>query len=286
MVLALASTLHAQVQVQLKISRRLFICYEPIIATVSITNLTGRDLTLSDAPPEKWFGFDILNSQDSPIPPRAVDYHLEPITIPAGQTMKRSVNLVNLYPVTDFGIYRVRAAVFVAPLNRYASSQAVPIEVTEGKTLWQQTVGVPDGQKGAGESRSYTLLSFRQSNANMLYVRVEDRDKGTVFGTYPIGRMIVGYEPQVEIDPLNQLHVLQMVEPKSYYYTRIGANAELLGQQAFIELKTRPRLKKMAGGDVEVVGGHIVEEKTASAAAAQMAAGPKISDRPAGMPAQ
>lgn len=282
--LALLPSLHAQVQVQLKISRRLFLCYEPIVASVSITNLTGRDLTLSDAPPEKWFGFDILNAEDSPIPPRAADYHLEPITIPAGQTMKRNVNLVNLYPITDFGVYRVRAAIFVAALNRYVSSQAVPIEVTEGKTVWQQTVGIPDGQQGAGENRNYELLSFRQTNANYLYVRVENRDKGTVFGTYPIGRLINGFDPQIEIDAQNQLNVLQMVEPKSYYYTRVGPNAELLGQQAYIETKTRPRLKKGADGDINVVGGHIVDETTPGAP--QAVRGPKISDRPAGMPLQ
>lgn len=282
--LALAPAVHAQVQVRLTIARRLFMCYEPIIASVSITNLTGRDLTLSDAPPEKWFGFDILNSEDSPIPPRAPDYHLQPMTIPAGQTIKRNVNLVNLYPVTDFGTYRVRAAIYVAPLNRYVSSAEVPIEVTEGKTVWQQTIGVPDGQHGAGESRNYELLAFRQTNANYLYVRVEDRAKGTVFGTYPIGRLINGYDPQIEIDPQNQLNVLQMVEPKSYYYTRVGPNAELLGQQAYIETTTRPHLKKGQDGDVNVVGGHLIEEKTAGAARA--AAGPKISDRPAGMPAQ
>jgi hypothetical protein len=281
--LLLAPSLHAQVQVQLKIARHLFMCYEPIIATVSITNLTGRDLTLADQPPEKWFGFDILNSEDSPVPPRATEYHLEPLTIPAGETVKRSVNLVNLYPVTDFGTYRVRAAIFVSVLNRYVSSLPVPIEVSEGKTLWQQTVGIPDGQQNAGQYRSYELLSFRQLKDNVLYLRVEDRDAGTVYGTYPIGRLINGYDPQVELDSLNQLHVLQMVEPKSYYYTRVGPNAEWLGQQAYIETKTRPHLKKLADGDVNVFGGQVVEEK--SQAAANAVVGPKLSDRPAGLPA-
>ncbi len=39
----------AQIQVDLKIKRKLYLVYEPIIATVSITNLTGRDITFKDA---------------------------------------------------------------------------------------------------------------------------------------------------------------------------------------------------------------------------------------------
>ena len=280
LVLAFAPSLHAQIQVQLKITRQLFICYEPIVATVSIRNLTGHDLVLQDQPPEKWFSFQITNEHGSPIPPRAADYHVPPLTIPAGQAVKRTVNLVNLYPVTDFGSYKVKATIYVAQMGRYFASLSEPIEVSEGKIVWQQTVGVPDGQKDAGKYRTYSVLSFRQPKDDMLYVRVEDRDGGMVYCTYPTGRLINGYEPQIELDPLNQLNVLQMVEPKSYMFTRVGTNGEWLGQQPFLETKTRPHLKKKADGDVGVAGGQLVDEK---AQVAQMAAGPKLSDRPAGM---
>jgi hypothetical protein len=279
---ALAPSLHAQINVQMVIPRHLYICYEPIVATVTITNMTGRDLTLADKPPEKWFSFEILNAQGLPIPPIAQDYHLDPLTIPMGQTVKRKVNLVNLYPVTDYGVYHVRAVVYTADMDKYFASTGAAIEVSEGQSLWQQTVGIPDGQKDAGHYRSYELLSFRQPKDNMLYVRVEDHDAGVVYGTFPLGRLINGYPPEAQVDTQSQLHILQMVAPKEYLYTRLSPNAEMLGQQDYTDLKTRPRLKRTADGDVAIGGGIEVLPSTATASTVT---GPKLSDRPAGMPA-
>ena len=280
---AVAPSLHAQINVRLDIPRHLYICYEPIVATVTITNMTGSDLKLEDKAPDKWFGFEIMNAQGLPIPPLASDYHLDPLTIPVGQTVKRKVNLVNLYPVTDYGVYHVRALVYMAGMDKYFASPGSGIEVSEGTTLWQQTVGVPEGQKGAGTYRSYELLSFRQPKDNMLYVRIQDKDAGVVYATVPLGRLVNGYAPDVQVDASSQLHILQMVAPKEYLYTRLGPNAEMVGQQDYTDLKTRPHLKRIPDGDVSIAGGIEVLPQTAQAAGAT---GPKLSDRPAGMPAQ
>jgi hypothetical protein len=155
--------------------------------------------------------------------------------------------------------------------------------VSEGQTLWQQTVGIPDGQKNAGQYRSYTLLSFRQPKNLMLYVRIVDENAGVVYGTYPLGALVNGYDPEAQVDSLSQLHILEMGAPKEYLYTRIGPNGEMLGQQDYTDLKTRPHLKRSAEGDVAIAGGIEVLPKTPQAADAD--AGPKLSDRPAGMPA-
>lgn len=279
---AVAPSLRAQINVQMDIPRHLYLCYEPIVATVAITNMTGRDLTLEDKAPDKWFSFEILDAQGTPISPRAVDYHLDPITIPVGQTVKRKVNLVNLYPVTDYGVYHIKALVYFDGMDKYFSSAEMPIEVSEGTTLWNQTVGIPDGQQNSGQYRSYELMSFRQPKDNMLYVRIEDHDSGVVYGTYPLGRLVNGYPPEAQVDASSNLHILQMAAPKEYLYTRIGPNGEMLGQQDYTDLKTRPRLDKNKNGDIAIGGGIEVTPSTAQATVS----GPKLSDRPPGMPAQ
>jgi hypothetical protein len=165
-------------------------------------------------------------------------------------------------------------------LDKYFSSGVSGIEVSEGTSIWQQTVGIPDGQKNAGQYRTYSLLSFRQPRDNMLYVRIEDENAGLVYGTFPLGRLINGYEPEEQVDSLSELHILQMIAPKEYLYTRLGPNAEMLGQEDYTDLKTRPHLKRTADGDVAISGGVEVLPATAQV----MAPGPKLSDRPAGMP--
>jgi hypothetical protein len=277
---AVAPSLHAQVNVSLEIPRRLFICYEPIIATVKITNLTGRDITLSDKEPDKWFSFEIMNAAGDPVPPLAQDYHLPPLTIPMGQTVRRKVNLVNLYPITDYGVYHIKALVYFADMDKYFTSNPIPIEVTEGQLLWSQKVGIPEGQKDAGSYRTYSLMSFRNQD-NILYVRIEDESAGVVYGTYPLGRLIDGYPPEAQVDLLSQLHILEMVEPKDYLYTRVGPDGSILGQQDYTDLKTRPRLERTADGDVAIGGGIEVLPKSPDQTAQT---GPKLSDRPAGLP--
>jgi hypothetical protein len=302
---ALAPALHAQIEVHMDIPRHLYLSYEPIVATVSITNNTGRDLTLEDKAPDHWFTFEIMNNDGTPIPARADEQNLQPstdpasgaiassttaifserppLTIPMGETVKRKVNLVNLYPISDYGVYHVRAVIYFDAMDKYFASRGVGFEVSEGKTLWQKTVGIPDGQQNAGQMREFELVSFQQPKDNMLYVRIQDHDAGIVYATYPIGSIISGYDPQAEVDALSQLHVLLMAAPKEYLYTRLGPNGEMLGQDDYTDLKTRPHLRRMENGDVLIAGGIQVLPKTASQAADN---GPKLSDRPAGMPGQ
>jgi len=278
----LAPHLHAQVNVTLDIPRLYYLCYEPIVATVTISNMTGRDLVLTDNPPDKWFSFEITNADGTPIPPIAADYHLPPLTIPNGETVKRKVNLLNLYPVTDYGDYHIRAEVYYAAMDKYFQSNPAVITVSEGQTLWTQNVGIPDGQNNAGQFHTFTLLSFRQPKYLMLYVRVVDENAGKVLATFPLGSLINGYPPDVAVDSLSQLHILQMIAPKEYVYTRLSANADMLGQLDYTDLKTRPHLRKAADGDVVISGGIEVLPSTHKDVENT---GPKLSDRPAGVPA-
>src|SRR5205823_11876054 len=51
-----AGAANAQIQVQLKFSRLQYIAYEPLLATVTITNRAGRDIDLNNDAGERWFG--------------------------------------------------------------------------------------------------------------------------------------------------------------------------------------------------------------------------------------
>ncbi len=87
--------------------------------------------------------------------------------------------------------------------------------------------------RGAGEVRTYSLLSNRFPNHTALYVRVENKESGAVYATYSLGRVIANGEPQAEIDRANQLHVLHCAAPRSWAYSHIGWNGELLKQSNF-----------------------------------------------------
>lgn len=278
--LVASTAARAQIQVELKFKRLQYIAHEPVTATLKITNLAGRDIDLHDAGSQRWFGFEVTGSQQQLLAPAASQAE-PPLHIEAGKTVTRKIDLAPVYPVHDFGSYHVRANVFFADLNKFFYSQTKVFQVTDARAIWQKTVGVPDGQPGAGGTRTYSLLSNRFPDHTSLYVRVEDKNSGAVYSTYSLGRAIAFEDPQVELDHMNQLHVLHCSAPRTWAYSHVGLNGELLKHSTFMQVKSQPRLRHLADGLIAVHGGVLDQPVTQNA----QNTAPKLSARPPEMPA-
>jgi hypothetical protein len=272
----------AQIQIDLKLARLQYIAYEPVVATVGITNHAGRDIDLQDSDGQAWFGFEITGAEGQPIAAATSNLSQPPLRIEAGKHVTQKINLTPLYAVNELGAYHVRAYIHFADLNRFFYSPKKVFEVTEARPIWQRTVGVPNDVAIPGNVRTYSLMTNRFPNHTALYVRVEDKDTGIVYATESLGRVISMDEPQAELDRENQLHVLHCAAPRSWTYSRIGLNGQVLAHSSLIETKTRPRLFHNSDGSVVVRGG------VAEQAVVEQAAGPnpipKLSDRPPAPP--
>lgn len=280
-----AQQLHAQIKVDMGYERRLFVLYEPIPITVTITNLTGHDLTLTDSNTEKWFNFEVTTSDGRIVPPLDINYKIPGIRVPSGATVKHTVNLCAMYAVQDIGVYRVKASIYSQEAKKYYSSAKDELEVTEAKTFWTQTVGVPDNASVKGTHRTLSLLTFRQPKYNVLYARVEDKDTNTIYATTSLGPLIASTEPDFKLDKSNTLHVLQLVGARTFLYTRVGLNGAC-DQVNYYSVNSQPRLKKDTEGEVYVSGGQLdspdAPPGSVSGPRAPVSTGPKISDRPPG----
>ncbi|HEX3817103.1 MAG TPA: hypothetical protein VHW03_02310 [Chthoniobacterales bacterium] len=269
-----AISARAQVQVALKFQRLQYIAHEPVMATVTITNLAGRDIELHDQDDQHWYGFEVTGDGDRLLGP-LVQMPEEPLKIAAGTSVVRKINLTDRFPVGDLGVYHVRANVFFADLNKYFYSHGKVFEVTTARPVWQQTVGTPDD--GA---RTYSLMTNRFPDHTSLYVRVEDKANGLVYATYSLGRVIAFDEPHAEIDRENRLHVLQCDAPRMWSYSVVGLDGKLLKHASYAETRGSPRLRHNPDGTVAVVGG-MLDVPVAPTAARAI---PKLSDRPANLP--
>lgn len=279
-VFLLAATARSQIQVDLKLKRLQYIAHEPVMATIGITNLAGRDVDLRNADGEVWFGFEVTGKEGQPVAPLPTDKAQPYLKIDAGKKVTQRINLTELYSVQDFGTYRVRAHIYFADLGKFFYSQTKVFQVTDARPIWQKTVGMPEGAAGPGNVRTYSLLSNRFPDHTSLYVRVEDKDRAIVYATYSLGRSISFDEPRADIDRSNHLHVLHCAAPRSWAYSHIGLNGELLAHSSYMETKTRPRLTHAADGTVAVRGG-ILDQPAAAAVHNKV---PKLSARPAEMP--
>jgi len=274
------ATAHAQVQVDLKFKRLQYIAYEPVIATIKIANLSGRDIDLRDDNGQQWFGFEVSAAEGRLLAPLRGAGPEPSLHIEAGKTVTRKINLTPLFPVADLGAYHVRANIYFPDLNKFFYSTTKVFQVTDARPVWQKTVGVPDGAQGAGDVRTYSLLTNRFVDHTGLYVRVENRNTGVVYTTYSLGRIIANEEPQAELDAANQLHVLHCAAPRSWAYSHIGLNGEMLKHSTFLETKTRPHLRHGADGVIAVSGGML----DVPIAESKRIPTPKLSDRPPGNP--
>ncbi|MFV0416760.1 MAG: hypothetical protein ACK5NG_10385 [Chthoniobacterales bacterium] len=267
----------AQLQVSIDIPRTLYIKYEPVLAKVQITNLSGRDIELSDSANIPWFGFTITTENGNPILPRNRNYILPPMVIPIGQSIARRVNLTPIYPLTRLGSYRVRATVYDRQSGEYYNSKPEILEITEGRIIWSQRVGNPQDNS----TRIVTLLSHLFKSTTSLYLRIEDEKIGIVYCTYRLGGLLDSGKPEIKFDYQNQVHVLNQRAPRSFIYSHIGLNGEIYERLAYMETTTRPHLQGNASGSVQVVGGAVYDPKEVKAKKEQE---PSVSDRPAPIP--
>jgi len=193
-------------------TKKLYVAYEPISVNVAITNRAGRDIVLASRG-TPWLSFSVTDSNGNLVAPSAAT-SFEPVMIPAGQMLSRQITVNAMYPMGQKGIYRVSASVYFPQLDRYFQSQPTAIQVSDGRELWRQVVGVPEGREGEGTYRRFTLLSFNTGSERLLYVRVQDDHTGGVFATFSLGQFIAVRDPEWTIDGQNCLHVLQLGAPE------------------------------------------------------------------------
>jgi hypothetical protein len=277
----LPSTINAQITVEISVKHRFYIRHEPVLATVTVTNQTGRDITLADTRLDPWFSFQITSDHNQVVAPRNPDYHLDPLSIRSGATLKRTVNLNDLYTLGEFGIFRIRANIYFADSDRYFLSKPTHIEITEGRLIGRKTAGVPEGKTGAGQTHVFSLFAHQRGEQNILYIRVEDQDNGTVFCTNALGRLIDGAPPEIQFDSQNNLFILQLIAQRRFALSKIGVNGEFLGQSFYGVVKTRPFLRKLPDGSLQLVGG---KREDAPQDPATLPPPLKLSDRPPGLP--
>jgi len=281
LVFALAPTARAQLQVDVSLKRSLYLAYEPLIVNVSITNLTGNSLNLRDSDKSHWFGFQIETLEGRPIPPRESRHSNPPLLLQPGEKLTRAVNLAPLFPIAEFGGYRLRAAIRVPSLNRTFTSPPLNFEITEGRKIHQKTVGVPTNQPGGGGTREITLLTHRLPSSTQLYLRIVDPSRNVVLCTHRLGRLVSYGTPEIVLDRENRIHILQNTAPKAFLYSHIGLNGEVLERKTYLQNLKRPSLVVTSDRRVAVAG---ATEFDPEAAREREKSTPSVSDRPVPLP--
>jgi len=279
LLLAAAPTAFAQVRVDVALKRNVYLAYEPLIATVIITNNSGAELHLADDARNKWFSVQVEGAGGHPLTPIGT-YSNEPLTIQPGDTVRRPINITPLFPLGEHGNYRITAVIYSD--GRHYSSAPLGFQISNGRKIWEETVGIP-GEAAKGQRRTYTLLTHHLPNSTMLYLRVRDPDTGAIYCTSQLGRIVLSDHPEAIVDTKNHVHILHMIAPKQYLYSVFDLNGKLVPPQLAYQATTKrnPVLTRLPDGRIAVIGGEAYDPNAPAPATIL----PGLGDSPVPLPA-
>jgi len=282
--LIFAETAAAQLQVGLKLDKKTYMLHEPVTGVLTLINRTGRNVVLDGKNGGSWLDFKVTDPRQQMVTPLRRYEKPKPIVLKSGVPIELKVTINSMYPMGATGMYGAQAQVFFPPIQRYFQSNRSTLNIVDGQEMWSQTVGVPRGQVGAGEFRTYTLLTFlKGARERALYFRLADADTGVVRRTFSLGKLIQVRKPRYVVDSQSNLHILHLAGPSIFAYTLIDPQGDVIERTIYKEHQGKlPELVvNSVTGDVRVTGG-ISSEETKIPYEQREVKG--ISERPPGMP--
>ncbi|MGA0845189.1 MAG: hypothetical protein ACO3RV_01495 [Luteolibacter sp.] len=248
--MALASAGHAQLSASLKLTKKDHLAGEPVIAVVTITNYSGRNLVLQSDGRKQWLDFIINRSNKRPI--HASNSALfGPMKINAGQTMSREVDLTQHFMIHEPGNYTVTGVIKLPERSKQdTTTNRAFFTMTQSRPLWSQRVGVMNGQK----TREYRLYPFSGDRNKQLYAQVIDGESGQLIRTFPLGDILMIRKPLIMIDRKNRMHVMFLSTPSMWIHSVVDTDGRLVDRKIHRSTSQGdPRFEQDLDGLVSVI---------------------------------
>ena len=254
--IAFAPWVSAQVSVDLALDQDQFLPGESLVVGVRITNFSGQTLQLGKD--NDWLHI-MLEGRDNYVVPTTTQLPVRgEFDVESSKIVTRRVDVAPCFALTRPGRYTLRATVKLKDWDKELISKPKSFDVIAGTTLWEQDVGVSDpaASNRPPEVRKYALQQAIHLKRMKLYVRVTDQAGSRVFRVFPIGPLISFSSPEHQIDKSSNLHVLYQTGAKSFNYSVINPDGNLLIRQTYEYTDTRPTLRIDREGRIYMGGGN------------------------------
>ena len=269
-----------QLSVAMEINRSQYVTGEAVLATVTITNRSGRDLLLTSATQGtvavSWLDFKVRDSRGRVVT-RTTDAVFRAAQIPPGQSMAREINLGNMFRVGNPDSYSVTALVRDGNLTdgQTYQSNAARFSVSDGRILFRQPFGAPGTP---APEREYRVSAFNDGKRTSIYASVMDAKGDYSLSTFRLSEALLFRTPEATLDSKNRLHVLYLANPTIFVHATVSQDGEVLNTEYFQRGQyTVPRLVPFTNGEIKVAGGVSYDPVAASKARNEAR---KVTDRP------
>jgi len=277
MACALVSTASAQLAASLRMSKQQYLAGESVLAIVTVTNHSGRELTFMGESRMPWLEFILKDRNGDPVSTKARTTFGK-MKIKAGETLAREVDLSEFYLLTEPGNFSAVAVVRMPGEGvEGASTNRVAFNLSPGSVYWSQKVGIP-GRDDV--TREFRIINFNADQKSQIYVQVVDGRTGQNVRTYALGEVLMLRKPVVTVDRQQRLHVMYLGTPTMWVHCQIDVDGKLVSRQIHQRAATGdPQLLTFGDGSVRVANSIPYDPR---AVAAEKAKVRKASDRPPG----
>lgn len=272
--LCLVATVHAQIDVQLRMTKNTFIAGEPIPVAVVVTNNSGRDVVFQGSGRVGWMDLTVQTPGGRGLTPFGQPA-FGAVKVASGKTMSRTVDLAQIYPLQSMGNFSVFAVIRLPgqTTDGYMSNR-LSFNVNNARPYWSQKVGLPNKQ---GEGREFRVNQSGDGGKTVLFAQVVNSRTGGIVRTHSLGEALMFHKPSVTVDNRRVMHVLYQLSPEVWGHARVDSEGKFLGRDLYQRSGSAPILLTSGSGDVQV-GNGVFHDPKAAAEANQKAR--KASDRP------
>lgn len=245
----------AQVTVNVTLDQDQFLPGEAVPVAVHVTNRSGQTIHLGQ---DDWLTFFIQSDDGSVVVKKSdppVKYLFD---LGSMEVATKRVDISPYFILGRAGSYKITATVHIKDWNTDITSDPQSFDVIEGAELWSQTFGVPNsgGPDQPPSARKYTLVEANYLKSQLrLYLQVTDPSGGTIFKARSLGPMISFSQPEAQLDPSSNLHVLCQSGATAFTYTILNPDGDITRQETYDYIGTRPRLAEDTNGNISVIGG-------------------------------
>lgn len=272
-----ASLSQAQISATLALAKNEHLTGEPVIAVVTVTNYSGRDLVFQSDGRLQWLDFIVKTASGNPVNPKGKGL-FGPMKIKAGQTLAREVDLSQYFMLSQSGNFNA-CAVISNPQDKNGtgtSTNKVFFNQSAGRPYWTQKVGV---STGGNRTREYRLLFFSGDSKTRLYTQIVDGNTGQFVTTFSLGDALMIRQPVVTVDRQQRMHVLYLATPTMWVHCAVNTDGKIVERQIHQRAAVgEPQLLTFGDGSVKVANSIPYDAKAAAEAKSKTR---KASDRPA-----
>lgn len=269
-------TAHAQLATSLRVTKKLHLAGEPVIAVVTVTNHSGREQVFRSDGRFQWLDFIVRNGSGNTVNPKRRSL-FGPMKIGAGQTLAREVDLTQHFQLSEAGTFSV-AAVIRPPgdaAEGTTTNKAFFIQ-SSGSLYWSQKVGTTGRSM---TTREFRLLNFAGDSKSQIYAQVRDGSTGQLVRTFLLGDVLMLRKPVATVDRQQRMNVMFLTTPTMFIHCVVDTDGNLVSRQIHQRGPVGdPQLLTFGDGTVRVSNSIPYDPK---AAAEQKAKIRKATDRPA-----